>query len=68
LVDNFGAAAVFGNRQLYMDEMMGMIAARRVVNAYAAKKRAKDKYKWAQENPELQMILDDAEIARIEAR
>ena len=51
-----------------MDEMMGMIAARRVVNAYAAKKRAKDKYKWAQGNPELQMILDDAEIARIEAR
>jgi len=51
-----------------MDEMTSMMAARRVVNAYAAKKRAKDKYKWAQENPELQAILDDAEIARIEAR
>lgn len=68
LVETFGAAAVFGNRQLYMDEMTSMIAARRVVSAYAARARAQDKFTWSQDNPDLQAIIDEAEILRIKAR
>ena len=66
-MDHFGAAAVFGNRQLYMDEMIGMITAKRVVGAYAARAKAKDRFKWSQDNPDLQAIIDEAEILRIEA-
>ena len=46
---------------------MGMITARRVVGAYAARAKAKDRFKWSQDNPDLQAIIDEAEILRIEA-
>lgn len=67
LVDAFGAPAVFGNRQLYIDEMTTMIAARRVVEAYQSRAHAKDGMRWSRENPHLQRIIDEAAIMRIEA-
>ena len=67
LVEAFGAQAVFGNRQLYMDEMTAMLSARRVVEAYQSRAHAKNGIKWSQDNPGLQRIIDEAMIMRIEA-
>lgn len=57
--------AVFGDRQLYADEMYAMIAAANVVNAARARARAENVAQWGIDNPEMQRILDEATLLRL---
>jgi hypothetical protein len=58
MVERYGAAAVFGNRQLTAREVMGMNWSSRIIEFYNARTRSESWAKWAQDNPDANDLLN----------
>jgi hypothetical protein len=61
-IDRFGIEAITGRRQFYFGELRRLIVAENIVNSYQARAKSKSWAIWANDNPAMSHLLNDAEM------
>ncbi len=61
-IDRFGVKAVLGKDVLSYGEIQRMLTEENIVKAFSSRKASGDWAKWAQENPQDEKLLTQAEI------